>query len=289
MSCVAVNDIEVYYEFHGPVDGPRVLLITGTGNDLRADPQRAEHPLANAGFRVLMFDQRGLGQTSKPDRPYSMAEYADDAATLLTVLGWTSAAVIGISFGGMVAQHLAIRHPHLVERLVLACTSSGGEGGSSYDLLALNELPEDERIRTSVKVMDSRNDLSTSPPTWAPGFERLARQSAAARRFALEDPASARGALRQLEARAAHDTWHLLTTIATPTLCMGGQYDNQAPVDNVRRLAARIPNAHLEFFDGGHGFLLQDPAAWPAAITFLSGRSATGTTRAQSAQPVPPS
>ncbi len=270
MTFAAVNGIEIYHEVHGAHDGTRVVLISGTGSDLRADPQRAEHPLVLAGFRVLMFDQRGLGQTSKPDQPYSMAEYGDDAAALMRAIGWSSAAIIGISFGGMVAQHLAIRHPQLVDRLVLACTSSGGAGGSSFDLLALNDLPEDERVAISVRVMDSRNDLSTSPPTWAPGFERLVRQSAAARRLTLDDPTAARGAYRQLEARAAHDTWEQLASVSIATLCLGGRYDNQAPVDNMRRLADRMPNAHLKLFEGGHGFLLQDPTAWPAAIAFLT-------------------
>ncbi len=62
-------------------------------------------------FDILSYDQRGLGQTSKPDAPYSMAQYADDAAALMDAVGWASARVIGLSFGGMVAQEFVLRHP----------------------------------------------------------------------------------------------------------------------------------------------------------------------------------
>lgn len=276
MPLAFVNGIEMYYERFGLVGDLPILLISGTGNDLRADPRRAEHPLILAGFDVLMFDQRGLGQTEKPDQQYSMADYADDAAGLLKHVGWTQANIIGISFGGMVAQHLAIRHPTLVTSLVLACTSSGGDGGSSFDLLAVADLPEDERIRISVKVMDRRNDLSTSPPTWAPGFELLARGSAASRKLQADDPRGAMGARRQLEARSNHNTYAHLPSVACPALVVGGHYDGQAPKENLQRLADQIGSdsrttpAHLEFFEGGHGFLLQDPTAWPFIINWLN-------------------
>ena len=80
-------------------------------------------------FEVLAYDQRGLGQTEVPEGPYTMAEYADDAAALIAAVGWDDCAVVGVSFGGMVAQELAIRHPGRVRRLALCCTSSGGAGG----------------------------------------------------------------------------------------------------------------------------------------------------------------
>ena len=157
-----VRDLDVNYEVHGA--GPPVLLISGTGADLRADPRRASHPLTTR-YEVAMYDQRGLGQTSKPDQPYTMADYADDAAALLDVLGWESAHVVGISFGGMVAQHVALRHPERVDLLVLCCTSAGGAGGASFDLLSVADLPLDERTRVVLPVFDTRNDLSTDPPT----------------------------------------------------------------------------------------------------------------------------
>lgn len=264
-----VRDLDIYYEVHG--EGERVVLINGTGGDLRANPTRGRGPLER-NFQVLMYDQRGLGQTSKPDTPYSMEDYADDCVALLDALGWNRVHVMGISFGGMVAQHVALRHPERVERLILACTSSGGEGGSSFDLLSVHSLPTDDRLRITLPIMDSRNDLSTSPPTLAPMFEVLLPAMSSGRSLNADDPASSMGARRQLEARSAHDVWKRLPEIAAPTLVMGGRYDMQAPVENIRRLSAAIRDARIELFDGGHMFLLQDRTAWAAAVEFLRGR-----------------
>lgn len=259
--------LDVYYEVHG--QGERVVWISGTGADLRQNPARGRGPLEKA-FEVLMYDQRGLGRTTKPDEPYTMEGYADDCVALMDALGWQRAHVLGVSFGGMVAQHVAIRHPERVDRLVLACTSSGGEGGASFDLLAASDLPPEERVRLLLPIMDTRNDPTTDPPTHAPLFDLLAPAMAGPQLNAGEDPAWAMGARRQLEARAAHDTWDQLPDVTAPTFVCGGRFDGQAPPDNVARLASRIPGARLEFFDGGHMFMLQDRAAWRSIVAFLT-------------------
>ena len=267
MPFAAVRDLSVYYEIHG--DGERVLSISGTAGDLRANPMRGQG-LLETNFRVLMYDQRGLGQTSKPDMAYTMTDYADDAAALMDALGWETAHVFGGSFGGMVAQHLAIRHPQRVNRLVLACTSSGGQGGSSYDLLAVEDLPADERYKLALAINDSRNDFSVDPPVLEPFTARIFEYY---RSMPRPEPGSdaARGARRQLEARADHDTCYLLPTITAPTLIVGGRYDLLAPPENLRRLASRIPGARLVMFEGGHMFTMQDPSAMPTIVEFLTG------------------
>jgi 3-oxoadipate enol-lactonase len=273
MPFVQVRDIEVYYEIHG--SGPRVVVINGTGADLRQNPLRGKG-LLEQHFEVLMYDQRGLGQTSKPDVDYTMADYADDAAALMDAVGWPHAHVIGISFGGMVAQHLAIRHRAKVERLVLACTSSGGAGGASFDLLAVHDLPADERLRATLPILDSRNDLSVEPPVLAPFFDVMMPMMASGRVLNADDPCAAMGARRQLQARADHDAWDRLGEIDTPTLVTGGRFDRQAPVDNVERLANAIAGAVVQFFEGGHLFLIQDSTAWPAVVDFFQTNSQVG-------------
>ncbi|MEX0837956.1 MAG: alpha/beta hydrolase, partial [Parvibaculum sp.] len=107
MPFATIGDIEIYHERLGA--GPRLLFISGTGGDLRVRPNVLDGPFPKH-FDMLAYDQRGLGQTGKPDRPYSMAEYAEDAVGLMAAIGWGSALVVGVSFGGMVAQELAIRH-----------------------------------------------------------------------------------------------------------------------------------------------------------------------------------
>src|ERR1700709_1990805 len=101
MPTAQIGDIELYFERAG--SGPPLLFISGTGGDLRAKPNIFSGPLAKS-FDLLAYDQRGLGQSSKPDRGYTMADYADDAAALMDHVGWASALVVGVSFGGMVAQ-----------------------------------------------------------------------------------------------------------------------------------------------------------------------------------------
>src|SRR4030067_2326169 len=144
MPFITVRDLKMYYEIRGK--GKHLLVISGTGGDLRRSPNIFEMPVAQH-FEILAYDQRGLGQTAKPDIPYTMVDYADDANALLDALGWDHCLLMGISFGGMVAQEFALRYPQRVERLVLACTSSGGAGGGSFLLHELAELPIEKYVR----------------------------------------------------------------------------------------------------------------------------------------------
>lgn len=263
-----VGDIDIYHEDHGPTEGQApealpVLNISGSGNDLRVS-YPARHPL-NKHFRTIHYDQRGLGQTSKPTEQWTMADYANDAAGLLDVFGIEQAHVVGTSFGGMVAQHLALQHPERVARLVLACSASGGAGGASADLLAMAKLPPDEAARVRLNLMDSRwiTPDDVAEPLRSSFAER-------AKRTASLDDEAKRGAHMQIVARADHDTWDDLHRIEHETLVIGGTYDLQAPPENLHNLDSRLPNSSLEFFDGGHFFFIQDRTAWPRVIEFLN-------------------
>ncbi len=265
MPTAQTGAVELYYERAG--SGPPLLFISGTGGDLRNKPNVFDGPFART-FDVLGYDQRGLGRSSKPDVDYTMADYADDAAALMDAIGWASAKVVGISFGGMVAQELALRHPAKVERLVLGCTSPGGEGGASYPFHEIQHLEGEERAKFLLPVSDTRRDAAwaaANPDTYA---QLVALGSADP--FAGE-PGRAMGARRQLEARAGHDTWDRLGQIACPTLIAAGRYDGVALPATQERMAGRIPAARLSFFEGGHLFMLQDRAALPAMIEFLLG------------------
>jgi 3-oxoadipate enol-lactonase len=254
---VAANaDVELWYERAG--DGPPLLFISGTGGDLRQRPNIFDGPLA-ASFDLVAYDQRGHGRTSKPDRRYDMADYAHDALAVMDAVGWDRCRVFGVSFGGMVAQEVAIRAPERVERLVLACTSSGGAGGASFPLHELVDLPEPERLRRQVAVSDTRLDEAWQDAN--PGDAVKVLELAAAR--------AGETSLRQLEARSRHDTYDRLPLVTAPTFVAAGRYDGIAPLSNSEVLAERIPDARLQVFEGGHLFLLQDPAAFPAIERFL--------------------
>jgi 3-oxoadipate enol-lactonase len=264
-----IGELDIHHEIAG--EGPPLLFIGGTGGDLRTKPNVFDGPLVRH-FTVCAYDQRGLGRTSKPDRPSTMAEYGADAAGLLDHLGWSSVAVVGVSFGGMVAQELAIARPDLVDRLVLCCTSSGGAGSASYPLHELADLPADERRRIQLGISDTRFGAdwqALEPEKAAAQLARMAAGDEAAANHAAADPEAAAGARRQLEARAGHDTWDRLDRITAPTLVAAGRYDGIAPVANSEALVSRIPEAHLEVFEGGHLFLLQDRRAWSVLLEFL--------------------
>jgi 3-oxoadipate enol-lactonase len=258
-----LEGVNLYYELEG--GGPRVLFISGTGDDLRHRPKPRSGVLADS-FEVLCFDQRGLGQSDVPSGPYTMAGYGDDAAGLLDTLGWDECMVVGVSFGGMVAQELTLRHPTKVRRLVLACTSAGGAGGASYPLQNLLEIDAGQQATQRMTLLDARWD-----ETWQaanPDMVRLVTKGMGQRNWA--DPDATRGLRLQLEARSHHDTSSHLGTISCPTLVCGGRYDGIAPQANSEFLASHVPGARLELFDGGHLFLMQDAAAWPAIVKFLS-------------------
>ena len=264
MPSVELNGLNFYFERAG--SGEPMLFISGTGGDLRAKPNQFDGPLATA-FDMISYDQRGLGRTDKPDVAYSMADYADDAAALMESQGWDSAHVVGVSFGGMVAQELVLRHPGRVRRLVLACTSPGGAGGASFPFHEIEHLKGEERARYMTPISDTRRDAA-----WAAAhpetYEKIIALTAADP-FDGE-PGRAQGAHRQLEARAAHDTWERLSQITAPTLIAAGRYDGIALPETQEKMAARIPGAELAFFEGGHMFLIQDRAATPAIIAFLN-------------------
>jgi len=265
MPSAQIGALELYYERAG--SGPPLLFISGTGSDLRNKPNVFDGPLARS-FDTLAYDQRGLGRSSKPDVDYTMADYADDAAGLLDALGWASAKVVGVSFGGMVAQEFALRHPSKVERLVLACTSPGGAGGASYPFHEIQHMKGEARARHLIPVSDTRRDAAwaaANPETYA----QLVAMGAADP-FA-DEPGRAMGARRQLEARAGHDTWDRLGQIACPVMIAAGRHDGIALPATQERMASRIPGAQLRFFDGGHLFMIQDRAALPAMTEFLLG------------------
>tara|TARA_B100000214_G_scaffold372275_1_gene350221 strand:+ start:393 stop:1196 length:804 start_codon:yes stop_codon:yes gene_type:complete len=264
MPFIAANGIQLYYEMEG--DGSPLLIISGTGADLR-NP-RPKNPHLN-GFRVLRYDQRGLGQTASPKANYTMADYADDAASLLDSLEIDHINVIGISFGGMVAQQLVTRFPNKVNKLVLACTSPGGNNFSSFDL---REIVSDSsnKIETWLKILDSRYKSSDENLPILNMIKDALNANTRLFPHLVTD-----GLSRQLEARSQHDCRNTLRNVSHQTLIVGGRYDDIAPLKNLLEIHRLLKNSQLQIFEGGHLFLMQDKQAWPAIISFLLSESDT--------------
>jgi pimeloyl-ACP methyl ester carboxylesterase len=181
---------------------------------------------------------------------------------------WDRCRVVGVSFGGMVAQELAVTAPERVERLALCCTSPGGTGGASYPLQNLATLPVEERAALATKLLDTRFDAE-----WLashPGDNGLAKMMAERRTDAGKSAEQLRGQAEQLAARAHHDVCDRLHRIACPTLVAGGRYDGIAPPTNSEAIAARVPGADLRMYEGGHAFFAQDARALPEIVEFLA-------------------
>lgn len=197
-----------------------------------------------------------------------MADYAADAEALLGVVGWERCRVMGVSFGGMVAQEFAVTYPQRVERLVLACTSSGGAGGASFPLHTLMEGSAEEQARIMLGLADTRRDAAwqAQHPDQA---QELINLSLHAEQPGATEPGRQDGLRRQLAARAGHDVFDRLPRLTMPVFVCGGRYDGLAPPANLAAIQGQIAGSQLALFEGGHGFLQEDPAAYAAVIDFL--------------------
>jgi 3-oxoadipate enol-lactonase len=256
------KDVRLYYERTG--QGPRLLFVNGSG--VTVDDSRLLLSLFAPHFDFVAYDYRGLGKSSDPPGPYGMAECAGDALSVLDAVGWEAACVLGISFGGMVAQELAVTAPGRVQRLALLCTSPGGEGGSSYPLDELESLARDERMEALRQLVDTRFD-----DQWLAAHQQdRSLVELLAGRDAAPHPDQQRGRAEQLAARRSHDVWDRLPSITCPALIACGRFDGIAPPRLSAAIASRIPGAQLHTYEGGHLFIAQDPRCITDVTSFLS-------------------
>ena len=203
-----------------------------------------------------------------PEGPYTMAQYAADGRALLSHVGWERCIVIGISFGGVVAQEFAVTWPEAVEKLVLLCTSAGGSAGSSYPLHELAAMAPEEALRRRMELTDSRlvdaEWVATRPVESA--IVQGMRDGAAVEKTAERR----KGEMLQLQARTGHDVADRLARITCPTIVLAGRYDGIAPPANSQGIASRIPGAVMSVYEGGHLFTAQDRRAMEDIRAFVA-------------------
>ena len=253
------DDCKVYYEVRG--SGKPLLFINGSGSTIDAVSLLVDYFAKS--FTVAIHDQRGLGKSSIPSGPYSMAQYAADAVAVADQLGWQTFDVLGISFGGMVAQELAVTFPERVSRMVLCCTSSGGAGGSSYPLHELASL--DPKIRTDRSLILSDTRFSEQWFIDHPEDEMYRRPV-----VVTADTEKRGGELLQLEARRHHDVWDRLPNVTAEVLIASGTFDGIAPPANGKAIASRIPSSEYREYNGGHMFFIQDRQALRDIVDFFN-------------------
>jgi pimeloyl-ACP methyl ester carboxylesterase len=231
----------LYYEEHG--SGFPLLLINGLGSDHREWLHQL--PAFAPRFRVVAFDNRGTGKSAVPPGPYTTAQMADDAAALLRSLGIPRAHVLGVSLGGMIAQEAALRHPDLVERLVLGCTGPGGG-------LSVRPSPEAMAAFAAPEGGDAESELRRMIPFLYSDACRTDRpeEIEAFIRRRMESPTPPAGYAAQLAAAVTHDAAARLERIRSKTLVITGDADRLVDWENSLRIAGRIPEAKLVVLPG---------------------------------------
>ena len=241
MPLAEVSGRKVYYELHGSADAPGspLVLVTGLGGSCQGwlplqVPELAPH------HRLLIYDNRGVGQSEDPGGPFTTADLADDLAALLQVLEIPRAHVLGAFQGGMTAQELALRHPDRVDHLILVGTWARADAKRR---LLLEKWKAMAREGTSLAVFTRERLLWTLHDAT---LEQQDLVEAMSQSFAgsttLIDPDVI---ARQCDACLGHDTFDRLHEIEQPTLVVCGREDQLTPAKFHRELADHIPNGHL--------------------------------------------
>jgi pimeloyl-ACP methyl ester carboxylesterase len=251
MPQIKSGDVKLNYDLYG--SGEPLLMIMGLGASSAAwDPQLID-ALARS-FRVIKFDNRGTGLSDKPDQPYSIEMFADDAAAVLDGIKIPRAHIFGVSMGGMIAQEFGLRYAARTATLTLGCTTAGGEH-------SVPPPPESLKVLTAPRVGVAPEEIIRRgwPLSYTPEYIRSHRAEMEARiPVLLENPTPPFAFQRQLEATYTLKTWDRLPQIKSPTLVISGAQDVLIPAHNSELIAQRIPGAKLHLIaNAGHAFFTE--------------------------------
>jgi pimeloyl-ACP methyl ester carboxylesterase len=266
MAYAIVNGIRLHYEIAG--NGDAVLLVAGLS--MPGAMWAAQVKALAPHYRVITFDNRGVGQTDLPPEPvYTMAQLADDAAALLRQLKIGRAHVVGVSMGGTIAQELALRHPELVRSLVLVSTWAKADA-------RFIQVIESWMSLTSRVPIEERYRHVFFPWVFSPAFFERKDNVETAFRGALAYPHQTKAEAIERQARGIF-AWNgvrvpRLGAIKAPTLVVGGKDDILTPPDFARALAKLIRRARLTLVPGGHSLILEQTDAFNRTLLrFLKG------------------
>ena len=275
----AVGKIELAYETFGDTDAPPMLLIAGLATQMLGWDEQFCMQLADKGFHVIRFDNRDVGRSTHLDdagvpnlrammrgrgrsaAPYTLVDMADDTAGLLDALGLESAHIVGMSMGGMIAQQLAISHPHRARSLTsIMSTPSRAAGQARLRAQRVLFLPP-----ATDQEAAAERALKVYRVIGSPGYRlNEGRVADVARRsFARgNDPA---GVARQYAAIVVSpDRSPGLRALTIPTLVIHGEDDPLVQVDGGRATAKTVPGARLVVVPGmGHDLPQQ---LWPRLV-----------------------
>jgi 3-oxoadipate enol-lactonase len=254
MSTTQVGSHTVYYDEFGA--GHPLILISGLGST-RLGWWKQIEPFAKK-FRVINLDNRDAGDSALGTGPYTIADMAEDVAGVIKNLNLGRTHIVGISMGGMISQELAIRHPELVDKLVLVATTAGGPTSVNAKpeiaalLMHAGEESIETRVRRTFTAIASEGYMAAHPQD----LDQIVKNS-------LAKPMSLESYQRQLGACMAHWSKGVadrLAQISAPTLVVHGDYDPLIPYPNGKYLAEHIKGARLITFLGvGHISMIESP------------------------------
>ena len=263
-SGTAHPDLHTQFYWESTGEGPPVLLVMGLG--LSGGAWWRTVDTLSRSFRVVTFDNRGVGRSRGLAPAYTTEALADDAIAVLDALEIDAANVYGLSLGGMVAQQIALRHPRRVRSLVLGATTPGGRRAHLAD----------EEV---MAFFHGRGDLPREEAAWASvayNYGRRCRDHHAdriaediRRRLAYDFDEAAYQA--QLMAAALHNCASRLNRIDVPTLVVHGEDDRVVPVENARLIASRLTHGRLHVLpETGHLYTTEAPEADAEVAAFLA-------------------
>lgn len=246
----AINGIDLYYKVEG--EGIPLFLISPLGGDSNFWVRQAQELSRN--FRVITFDNRGSGESSACEYPYSTDMMADDAIALLACLGVESANIVGLALGGLIAQKIAARRPDLVNRLVLASSYLKADPSIKEITLGWRELS----IRRGMEpLFDVCLEYLFSPTYIADNNGELEKLKTFYRLTMIEPQSFCAQSLAGVE----HDMRGTIGSITAPTLVIHGAEDRLVNLKNGVSLAKSIPRSRLAVFEGAPHFLTWENAA----------------------------
>jgi pimeloyl-ACP methyl ester carboxylesterase len=266
MPKVQANGIDLYYEVEGT--GDPLLLIAGFGCDHTIWSPVVS--LLAAHYRTVVFDNRGVGQTSSSDTVTSIRQMAEDAAGLLDVLGLIPVHVAGHSMGGLIAQELALAHPERVQALMVLSSCARVDARGKAIIESWGDLPRQVDATTGARLILPwiyTNAFYAKPGAVAQVIEQIVTNPF---------PPRVQGIYSQSRAISACDTMDRLGAIDCPTLVLVGSEDILFPVAFAEQLARGIRGAELVVLEKtGHGLLVESPQAVATAmLAFLSRQDA---------------
>jgi 3-oxoadipate enol-lactonase len=262
-----VNDIDINYSLEG--DGAEtVVLVNGLADELGTWDYQVP-ALLEAGYRVLRFDNRGIGASSKPAGPYTTELLAADTKALVDHLGLTDFHLMGVSMGGMIAQSYAIAHESDLRSLTLACTYAAPGPFCSRmfamwaDIAPVQGVP---MVMRDVTLWAFTQDFFRTREDELVEFE-------AAMRF-MDQPVHAY--LAQLNSIQTHDATAALGALRVPTLVIAGDQDILIPTVLSHELSELVPGSVWATTPGGHGCIWEHPDEFNSEfIAFLHTQSRT--------------